>query len=81
MTGHLALLAGVVLVLLIVGCGGGPARPEDVAREFYEKLERFDLAGALALECSANRSPLSIQEDFRSWPVPIHSRNAVYRRA
>ena len=63
--GRLAPLAGMALVLLILGCGGSSSRPEDVAREFYQGLERLDVAGTLELVCSANRSPLSIQEDFR----------------
>ena len=66
MTGRLAPLAGMALVLLIVGCGGSPARPEDAAREFYDRFARFDIEGAVSLVCSANRSPLSIQDDFRA---------------
>ena len=65
MTGRLAPFAGMALVLLILGCGG-PARPEDAAREFYDRFARFDIEGAVSLVCSANRSPLSIQDDFRA---------------
>ena len=65
MTGHLVPLAGLVFILLILGCGGGPSRPEDVVREFYERLERFDTEGMLVLVCPAGRGLLATQNDLR----------------